>query len=100
MICRRFAMEGIEILNHASWPSGAENFFSGFSTGEDFYVDHVVLLGSAVRVEVGGGVEDKVSWDELLLGERDGQGVELVCLVPHLHVEAKIVAEIIDGLAD
>lgn len=61
VVWRWSEFEAVEVLNNSLLPSGTDTLFTCFTASEDFDVDHIVLLGTQLGVEVGAAVKDKVS---------------------------------------
>lgn len=49
--------EAVEVLNNSLLPSGTYALLTCFTASEDFDVDHIVLLGTQLGVEVGAAVK-------------------------------------------
>ena len=55
---------------------------------------HVMLLCFELGVEIGSTTKDEISWLHLLLLELNRKRIELVCLIPPIKMEPKVISKI------
>ena len=62
VVIRWFDLISVVELNNPSMLSSSQGLEPIFSTGEDFNMNHIVLLRFDFRVKVDSTVEHKISW--------------------------------------
>lgn len=98
VVGRRGELIRVEVLDHASLPSGTNTLLASLSPGVNLNMHHIVLLLPHLWVVVAAADEDKVSWLHLLLCQSDGQTIKLIRLIPSVKLEAKFFSQIINDL--
>lgn len=100
MITRRSKLERVKVLHNALLPPGANGLLAGLATSKYLNVNHIMLLLPHLVVVIDSTVENQVARPHFFELEIDGQGVELVRLVPPIELESEVFTEIVHDLAD
>ena len=94
MISCWFKFVAVKVSHDAALPACTDWLFAGWTSSEDLYVNHVMLLGLQFSVKIGSTVKNKVSRLKFLKFQIDGQSVILISLVPSIKFEAEIFLQV------
>ena len=95
----RFKFVRIKVLDYTFLPTCTNWLFSSFTSRENFYMDHVMLLTSTCLIEVSCTVENQITGLKLFKCKIDRQRVILVSLIPMIECKTKIISQVVHYLS-